>query len=128
MGIRYEKDTILNWINEMGKFLRLLVDKNEQLQFLSTEEFNNEGYLHFFNKDRSFFVENDLKTISDFVAALEIEQIRPLAQLLMYDGLMSDDLDLLKKSKFLFELNMKKSGAFSFDDYNYLGIIENRLK
>jgi len=128
MGIRYEKDTILNWINEMGKFLRLLVDKNEQLEVLSTEEFNQEGYLRFFNKDRSFFVENELKTIADFVAGLEIEQIRPLAQLLMYDGLMSDDQDLLKKSKFLFELNMKKSGAFSFDDYNYLGIIENRLK
>ena len=128
MGIRYEKDTILNWINEMGKFLRLLVDKNEQLQILTTEEFNQEGYLHFFNKDRAFFIENDLKSLTDFVADLDIEQIRPLAQLLMYDGLMSDDQDLLKKSKFLFELNMKKSGAFSFDDYNYLSLIENRMK
>lgn len=27
MGIRFEKDTILNWINEMGKYMRLVVDR-----------------------------------------------------------------------------------------------------
>ena len=127
MGIRFEKDTILNWINEMGKYMRLVVDR--YTAFDETEEPMdlNEGYTEFFKKDRGFFLETDTTGLEEFIATLEPEQIRPLAQLLMYDGLMNRDQVLLKKAKFLFEWNMKKTGSFSFEDFDYLSKIEKFL-
>lgn len=129
MGIRFEKDTILNWINEMGKFLRLLVDKWEH----GIEEPNAPvdiaaGYKEFFQKDRAYFQNMDDAGLGEFVASFEPEQIRPLAQLLMYDGLFSNDRALLEKSKFLFELHMRQSGSFAFEDYDFLAKIEQALK
>lgn len=128
MGIRFEKDTILNWINEMGKFLRLLVDKWEH----GIEEPNSPvdiaaGYQEFFQKDRVYFLNLDDAGLEEFVASLEPEQIRPLAQLLMYDGLFANDRALLEKSKFLLELYMRQSGSFAFDDYDFLARIEQAV-
>ncbi len=129
MGIRYEKDTILNWINEMGKFLRLLVDKWEgSLEEESAPIDIEGGYKEFFKKDRSYFVEQDNNQLEIFVSTLQPEQIRPLAQLLMYDGLLTSNRSLLEKAKFLFELNMRQSGSFSFEDYGSLAKIEERLR
>ena len=128
MGIRYEKDTILNWINEMGKFLRLLVSKWEgQLEELEPEVIPK-GYKEFFNKERE-----ELITLSDneliiFASTLEPEQIRPLAQLLMYDGLINSDKAIMGKAKAVFEYHMKSSGSFSFEDYDLLGQIDKALK
>ncbi len=129
MGIRYEKDTILNWINEMGKFLRLLVDKWEgSLEEESAPIDIEKGYKEFFKKDRSCLIGLNNSELERFISTLQDEQIRPLAQLLMYDGLLTDNLHLLEKAKFLFELNMRQSGSFSFEDYGFLVKIDNRLK
>lgn len=125
MGIRYEKDTILNWINEMGKFLRLLVDKWEgKLTDLEIEP----AYKEFFNKERESLLALDESNLIIYAASLEPEQIRPLAQLLMYDGLISKDKMVLKKAKALFEYHMKSSGSFSFEDYGLLAQIDKELK
>jgi len=128
MGIRYEKDTILNWINEMGKFLRLIVDSydafDEQTQEIDIEA----GYQLYFSKQRDFFITADLTAILAFADELDPAQVRPLAQLLMYDGLIHDNQVLLAKSKQLFERNMQKTGAFSFEDYDFLSKIDKALK
>jgi len=124
MGIRYEKDTILSWVNEMGKFLRLLVDKWEgKIEDLEIEP----AYKEFFNKERKNFIgleENDLLI---YASTLEPEQIRPLAQLLMYDGFINGDKVILRKAKNLFEYQMKSSGSFSFEDYGILAQIDKAL-
>lgn len=125
MGIRYEKDTILNWINEMGKFLRLLVDKWEgKLTDLEITP----AYKEFFAEERENMISMSENELIIFAASLEPEQIRPLAQLLMYDGLLHQDKALLHKAKALFEYHMKSSGSFSFEDYGFLSQIDNALK
>jgi len=129
MGIRYEKDTILNWINEMGKFLRLVVGKWEgNLEELSEPVDVESGYAEFFRQDRTRFLEWDNVQLEEFVSTLESEQVRPLAQLLMYDGLLSENRNLLEKARFLFELNMRNSGSFAFEDYGFLAKIDSKLK
>lgn len=128
MGIRYEKDTILNWINEMGKFLRLLVSKWEgQLEDLAPEVIPT-GYKEFFNKEREELIALSDNELIIFASTLEPEQIRPLAQLLMYDGLINSDKEILGKAKTVFDYHMKSSGSFSFEDYDLLGQIDKALK
>ena len=128
MGIRYEKDTILNWINEMGKFLRLLVNKWEgQLEDLAPEV-SPKGYKEFFNKEREELIILSDNELIIFASTLEPEQIRPLAQLFMYDGLLNSDKTILGKAKAVFEYHMKSSGSFSFEDYDLLGQIDKALK
>ena len=128
MGIRYEKDTILNWINEMGKFLRLLVSKWEgQLEDLAPEVIPK-GYKEFFNKEREELIILSDNELIIFASTLEPEQIRPLAQLFMYDGLLNSDKTILGKAKAVFEYHMKSSGSFSFEDYDLLGQIDKALK
>lgn len=125
MGIRFEKDTILNWINEMGKFLRLLVDKWEgKLSDLEIEP----AYKEFFDEERAYIVSLTENELIVFAVSLEPEKIRPLAQLLMYDGLINMDKTMLQKAKALLEYHMKSSGSFSFEDYGFLAQIDKELK
>lgn len=127
MGIRYEKDTILNWVNEMGKFLRLLVDKWEGRVVNLEPDDIEKAYAEFFKKDRQDLLKLNAQEIVLFASTLEPEQIRPLAQMLMYDGLLSQDVNMLEKSKILFEYHMQSSGSFSFEDFNSLSIIDKAL-
>lgn len=127
MGIRFEKDTILNWVNEMGKFLRLVVDKWEtgvKVDVLEIEK----GYRDFFKQERITLLEKSAEEIIVFASSLEKEQIRPLAQLLMYDGFIREDKAMLQKAKALFEYHMHSSGSFSFEDYGLLARIDKALK
>jgi len=62
-----------------------------------------------------------------YASTLEPEQIRPLAQLLMYDGFINGDKVILRKAKNLFEYQMKSSGSFSFEDYGILAQIDKAL-
>lgn len=128
MGIQYEKDTILNWINEMGKFLRLLVESYDAFDEKTEEIDIAEGYRMHFSKERDFFITADLAIVFEYADELDPAQVRPLAQLLMYDGLINNNNELLAKSKQLFERNMQKTGAFSFEDYNFLSKIDTALK
>lgn len=127
MGIRFEKDTILNWINEMGKYLRLVVDKYDAFDKENETMDLNQGYTDYFQKERKFFLEGNQSDIENFISSLEPEQVRPLAQLIMYDGLMNQSKDLLQNAKFIFEWNMRKTGAYSFEDFDYLSKIDRNL-
>jgi len=133
MAIRYEKDTILNWINEMGKFLRLLVDKYEAFDEPVESVVIEEGYRTFFGKERDWMLglaERDLFTYVE--EELETEQIRPLALLFLRDALLSLEDEkqqtLLRHSKLLLEYASNKLGSFSFEDYGNLTLIEQRLQ
>ncbi|GHE43149.1 hypothetical protein [Sphingobacterium griseoflavum] len=132
MGIRYEKDTILNWVNEMAKFLRLLVDKHEAFEEPVDLAPIENGYREFFRKERSWMItasEEELKSYVD--DALHLEQIRPLALLLLRDALLVRDAaekrQLLQHAKFLFGYVSAKSGSFSFEDYGNLATIDSLL-
>ncbi len=128
MGIRYEKDTILNWINEMGKFLRLLVEKWEG-KLIDSQELNiSAAYKDFFLKEREDLINKSIKELLDFVRMLEPEQIRPLALLFMYDGLLNNDKILLAKAKHLFEFHMRTSSMFSFEDFEHLSKLDQALQ
>lgn len=127
MGIRYEKDTILNWINEMGKFLRLVVGQWKGLEEDVSPVNIDKGYEEFFQHDRNYFVALSEKELIDFSMELDHEQVRPLAQLLMYDGLIHGDTGQLSKAKILFEDFMQRTGSFSFEDYGFLNEIKKHL-
>jgi len=127
MGIRFEKDTILNWVNDMAKYLRLVVEHYEHFDKEKKSLDIDKGYSEYFKRERLFFKDADEAQIEGFLSSLEAEQIRPLAQLLMYDGLLSNDKEFLSKAKFIFELNMKKTGAFSFEDFEYLSVIDKNI-
>ena len=129
MGIRYEKDTILNWINEIGKFLRLLVDKREGLTALEADPIDVEaGYRDFFGKERAYFLVLSDTELLTYAEGLDPKQIRPLALLFMHDGLLKDNAALLQKAKFLLDNHMRITGEFSFEDYTYLADIDKGLK
>lgn len=129
MGIRYEKDTILNWINEMGKFLRLLVERwDDKVKDNSVVAEIEAGYQSFFEDDRVHFVQMSTEEIIDYVKTLPFEKIRPLAQLMMYDGLINQEQNMLQKAKTLFEWHMQQSGSFAFEDYGFLAKIEQALR
>lgn len=132
MGIRYEKDTILNWINEMGKFLRLLVDKHEAFEEPFDAAILEQGYREFFKKERSWMLERSPVELQAYVdQELEVEQIRPLALLFLRDALLTTDepdkQKLLQQSKFLLEYVSNKLGSFSFEDYGNLALIDKHL-
>lgn len=127
MGIRYEKDTILNWINEMGKFLRLVVGQWKGLEENTSPVDVDKGYEEFFQHDRSYFVALSEQELIDYSMQLDQEQVRPLAQLLMYDGLIHQDNGQLAKAKILFEHYMRRTGSFSFEDYGFLNEIKKHL-
>ena len=127
MGIRFEKDTILNWVNDMAKYLRLVVDHYEHFDKEKETLDIEKGYTEYFKKERSFFQSSDTSEIDKFISSLEPEQLRPLAQLLMYDGLIHKDKALLKNARYIFEWNMNKTNSFSFDDYGFLAMIDKEL-
>src|SRR5690606_33758770 len=89
MGIRYEKDTILNWIEEIGKFLRLLIDKSldgDPVDHQALEE----AYMKFFHKERRWMLLcTDDELLLYVEQELEEQQIRPLSLLLRRDGLQT---------------------------------------
>ncbi len=130
MGIRVEKDTILNWINEMGKFLRLIVEKWESgLSTSGEDEEVTAGYQTYFGKDRDYFQSLDLAALKAYADdTLQVEQVRPLALLHMYDGFICGDRSLLEKAKGLLEHHAASTGSFSFEDFDHLGKIDAALK
>ena len=131
MGIRFESNSLLNWTNEMGKFLRLLVDEQHVFDEPSSIVFDK-AYDEFFKKSRQFFLAvTDEALLSYAKEDLEVEQIRPLALVLMHDGLKSKDVQeqqiLLLKSKLLLNYVMKETSSFAFEDYGYLTTIDGKL-
>jgi hypothetical protein len=128
MGIRYEKDTILNWINEMGKFLRLVVGKWEDFDESQAPVDIETGYNDFFKQERADLLALGEDELKQFADRLESEQVRPLALLFLYDGLINKERELLQKAKLLLEYQAAKTGNFSFEDFEHLATIDRHLK
>lgn len=117
----------------MGKFIRLLVDKYEAFDEPAEPAVLEEGYRTFFNREREWMLGLSQEGLSDYVGReLETEQIRPLALLFLRDALLSPagekQQQLLRHSKFLLEYVSQKTGAFSFEDYGNLTLIDERLQ
>ena len=127
MGIRFEKDTLLNWINEMGKFLRLMVDSYDAFDKTIDPLTLENGYSSFFETERSFFLGASSSEVEAFASELQEEQIRPLAQFLIYDGLLHDNQSLLLHAKSLFSYHAAQTGNFSFEDFGHLAKIDAKL-
>jgi hypothetical protein len=120
MGIRFESNSLLNWTNEMGKFLRLLVDEQHVFDKSSSLVFDK-AYDEFFKKSRVFFLTVTDEALINYVKEeLDVEQIRPLALVLMHDGLKSHD-------KLLLNYVMQETSNFAFEDYGYLATIASKL-
>lgn len=128
MGIRYEKDTILNWINEMGKFLRLVVGQWEGFDKSQNPVDIETGYRDFFKQERSDLLQLNEDELKQFADRLEPEQLRPLALLFLYDGLINKEVQLLQRAKLLLEYQAAKTGNFSFEDFEHLATIDRYLK
>jgi len=131
MGIRFESNSLLNWTNEMGKFLRLLVDEQHVFDEPCSVVFDR-AYVEFFKTNRDNFLKiSGIELLQYAKEDLEVEQIRPLALVLMHDGLKSKDLQeqqiLLLKSKLLLNYVMKETSSFAFEDYGYLATIDGKL-
>ncbi|HCU44009.1 MULTISPECIES: hypothetical protein [Sphingobacterium] len=131
MGIRFESNSLLNWTNEMGKFLRLLVDEQHVFDEPSSLVFDK-AYGEFFKNNRDNFLKiSGIEMLQYAKEELDVEQIRPLALVLMHDGLRSpakeQQHELLSKAKLLLNYVMKETSSFAFEDYGYLATIDSKL-
>lgn len=127
MGIRFENKTKLNWVKEVEQFLRLLLEGNHDETHEITESFET-AYRDFFNRERSFFRKHNPTDLDTFIDELASEQVRPLADLLLQDGLAHADASLLTNARHVLERNMRTTGSMSLQDYEKLSIISNALK
>ncbi|WP_293917273.1 MULTISPECIES: hypothetical protein [unclassified Sphingobacterium] len=133
MGIRFEKDSLMNWMNEIGKYLRLITDKFTAFDEPEDPDFFDNGYSTFFGKDRVFFLNQTAESLQAyFQQELEVEQLRPLALILMNDGLHTADIEqqknLLTKAKQILNYVMSQTSSFAFEDYSYLSTIDSKLR
>jgi len=112
----------------MGKFLRLVVglwegfDKSQNPVDIET------GYRDFFKQERSDLLQLNEDELKQFADGLEPEQLRPLALLFLYDGLINKEVQLLQRAKLLLEYQAAKTGNFSFEDFEHLATIDRYLK
>ncbi|MGJ1265384.1 hypothetical protein [Sphingobacterium spiritivorum] len=132
MGIRFEKDSLMNWMNEIGKYLRLITDKFTAFDEPEDPDFFDNGYSTFFGKDRAFFLNQTSESLQAyFQQELKVEQLRPLALILMNDGLHTADTEqqknLLTKAKQILNYVMSQTSSFAFEDYAYLSTIDSQL-
>ena len=127
MGIRFENKTKLNWVKEVEQFLRLFLARNLEETPELTESLET-AYRDFFNRDRSFFQKHNPADLNTVIDELASEQVRPLADLLLQDGLVHKDASLLTNARHVLERNMRTTGSMSLQDYEKLSIISNALQ
>ena len=133
MGIRYEKDTILDWVDEMGKFLRLLVEEFNAFYNVIDSKKLEEGYTNFFQKDRDWMHSLSEEDLLVYVNKdLQDGQVRSLALLFLHDAKYSGITgemknSLLRKVKLLLNYASERLGQFSFEDYGIMADIEREL-
>lgn len=132
MGISFKKDLMARWVEDIGKFLRIWIDGYDAFAKPSDPAQFDEAYQKFFEKDRDFYLglsEDELIAYSK--ADLDAQQLHPLALTLLFDGLNATDgsqENLLRKAKLILNLAMAETASFAFQDYQYLAMIDNKLK
>ncbi len=91
-----------------------------------------DAYEKFFEKSRTYFLNLSENELSAYLKTdLQIQQLHPLALTLLFDGLNATDgnqENLLRKAKFILNLAMAETASFAFQDYQYLAMIDNKLK
>jgi len=131
MGLSFKKDVLINWIEEIGKFLRIWTEGHDAFTTPTDPAVFEGAYEKFFEKSRTYFLElseSELMTYSK--EELHAQQLHPLALTLLFDGLNvrgEEQQNLLRKAKFILNLAMAETASFSFQDYQYLSMIASKL-
>ncbi|MNI16492.1 hypothetical protein D3C81_1007070 [compost metagenome] len=132
MGLSFKKDVLMNWIEEIGKFLRIWTDGHDAFTEPTDPTVFEDSYEKFFEKSRAYFLNLSESELSAYLKTdLQIQQLHPLALTLLFDGLNATDgnqENLLRKAKFILNLAMAETASFAFQDYQYLAMIDNKLK
>lgn len=122
----------MNWIEEIGKFLRIWTDGHDAFTEPTDPTVFEDAYEKFFEKSRAYFLNLSESELSAYLKTdLQIQQLHPLALTLLFDGLNATDgnqENLLRKAKFILNLAMAETASFAFQDYQYLAMIDNKLK
>jgi len=131
MGISFKKDLMVRWVEDIGKFLRIWIDGYDAFAEPSDPTVFDDAYQKFFEKSRGYFLElseSELTTYSK--EELQAQQLHPLALTLLFDGLNAngeEQQNLLRKAKLILNLAMAETASFSFQDYQYLSMIDGKL-
>ncbi|HAK28342.1 MULTISPECIES: hypothetical protein [Sphingobacterium] len=132
MGLSFKKDVLMNWIEEIGKFLRIWTEGHDAFTEPTDPAVFEDAYEKFFEKSRTYFLNLSENELSAYLKTdLQIHQLHPLALTLLFDGLNATDgnqENLLRKAKFILNLAMAETASFAFQDYQYLAMIDNKLK
>ncbi|WP_411972886.1 hypothetical protein ACLCDV_03040 [Sphingobacterium sp. Lzh-3] len=122
----------MNWIEEIGKFLRIWTEGHDAFIERTDPAVFEDAYEKFFEKSRAYFLNLSESELSEYLKTdLQIQQLHPLALTLLFDGLNATDgnqENLLRKAKFILNLAMAETASFAFQDYQYLAMIDNKLK
>lgn len=122
----------MNWIEEIGKFLRIWTEGHDAFIERTDPAVFEDAYEKFFEKSRAYFLNLSESELSAYLKTdLQIQQLHPLALTLLFDGLNATDgnqENLLRKAKFILNLAMAETASFAFQDYQYLAMIDNKLK
>jgi len=131
MGLSFKKDVLMNWIEEIGKFLRIWTEGHDAFIERTDPAVFEDAYEKFFEKSRAYFLNLSESELSEYLKTdLQIQQLHPLALALLFDGLNATDgnqENLLRKAKFILNLAMAETASFAFQDYQYLAMIDNKL-
>jgi len=131
MGLSFKKDVLMNWIEEIGKFLRIWTEGHDAFIERTDPAVFEDAYEKFFEKSRAYFLNLSESELSEYLKTdLQIQQLHPLALTLLFDGLNATDgnqENLLRKAKFILNLAMAETASFAFQDYQYLAMIDNKL-
>ncbi|WP_333576394.1 hypothetical protein [Sphingobacterium sp.] len=121
----------MNWIEEIGKFLRIWTEGHDAFIERTDPAVFEDAYEKFFEKSRAYFLNLSESELSEYLKTdLQIQQLHPLALALLFDGLNATDgnqENLLRKAKFILNLAMAETASFAFQDYQYLAMIDNKL-
>lgn len=132
MGISFKRDLMVRWVEDIGKFLRIWIDGYDAFAEPEDPAQFAEAYQKFFERDRSFYLRISEAELTAYAKNdLDAQQLHPLALTLLFDGLNATDgsqENLLRKAKLILNLAMAETASFAFQDYQYLAMIDNKLK
>ncbi|WP_293946221.1 MULTISPECIES: hypothetical protein [unclassified Sphingobacterium] len=131
MGVSFKKDLMVRWIEDIGKFLRIWIEGYDAFAEPSYPALFADAYQKFFEKDRDFYLKlSDDELTSYSKEDLQAQQLHPLALTFLFDGLNAqgeEQQNLLRKAKLILNLAMTETASFSFQDYQYLSMIDGKL-
>ena len=130
-----QRDYIMRILQQFYDALHKLVNNIEAEKIEDVQLQFNGMYLDYLKKDSSFFYENDVNTILQFLGEGKdkdsIAKINMLAELLYNDAMLNQDLDtkpnLLSKTLELLLFIKEKDKTFSSERDSRIGLIKRLL-